>query len=89
MRPATSSVRHALLDAINAGACGTYAALARVAGVPAQQARATLKELRRGGHCEPHGRAGSAAGRAAPAVYGARRGSPSCDALAHVRAAWR
>jgi hypothetical protein len=82
-RPA-GCARRALGALLAAGASGTYKALATAAGVPCDQARATLKEMSR---CGQAAAARERDGGRAPAIYGAP--TSSIDALALVRQAWR
>jgi hypothetical protein len=88
-RPA-GPVRRALLDCLAAGMTGTYDVLAGIAGVEPGPARATLKEIRRGGQASARCRQRTA-GRAsaAPAVYGHAGHESTMDALGFVRQVWR
>lgn len=87
MSRSAGPVRQALINAIDAGWTGTYAALASVAGVPPERARAALWEIRRAGSaasCRAQGR-----GRSVPATYGRPREDQAMDALGFVRQVWR
>lgn len=67
MRP-IGEVRHALLRALDSGACGTFDVLARMARVPQHAARCTLWEFVREGKAQSLPAPAPAAGR--------RRGRP-------------
>jgi hypothetical protein len=73
----------ALREVIAKGVTGSYQALAIAAGLPADKARATLKEMSRRGE----GEACRRGGRSVPATWG-QRATP-LDSLAHVRQVWR
>lgn len=71
MRPA-GDIRTALLQALCAGAVGTFDAIAAHAGVPPSAAQNTLATLRREGKAVVHGAQQAASQRGRPrAVYGA------------------
>jgi len=87
-RPA-SLARRALLNALSAGASGTYEALAAAVGVSPGTARATLKELSRAGKAAAQCRVRRpGASSAAPAVYSWPHQQP-LDALGFARQVWR
>lgn len=86
-RPA-SPARAALRDALAAGFSGTYAALADLAGVKPQTARATLKELSRDRKaCASERKRVAGRSGASPAVYAAYQ--QPFDALGFVHQVWR
>lgn len=88
-RPA-SYVRLALLAALQAGAVGTFDAIARHAGVPERQARQTLANLRRAGVVQSHRPDCTAcAPQRTRHIYAPSQPSPHIDALRFVAAAWR
>ena len=92
MRPA-GPARLALLAVLQAGAVGTFDALARQAQVPVSQARQTLKNLRYQGAVDSIRPSAHNCGQPqrARAIYqqAANDGACAFDALSFVRQVWR
>lgn len=91
MRP-PGPCRIALLAVLQAGACGTFAALARQAQVPEQQAKYTLANLSRECVAKVQRHSGhSVFPQRAPAIYSYNDtpAEPAFDALRFTAHAWR
>lgn len=88
-RPA-SYARLALLAALQAGAIGTFDAMARHAGVPERQARQTLANLRRAGVVQCHRPdCQASAPQRTRHIYAPAAPAHHIDALRFVAQAWR
>ena len=87
----TAQARLAILGAVEAGAIGTFEALARRASVPPRMARLVVHRLSREGRITPVDKESLAASAGRPrAVYALKRDDAQpVDVLAFVRSCWR